>query len=74
MTPADDQEAAARREEGRQAAVSGGRPASLRRLTISVTEQEAEALARGETPGRIRELVDRQLAEDAAVKALEEML
>lgn len=70
----DDQFDAERREEGRRFATLDGQPVILRPLTLTVTDEEAEMLGRGEMPESILRRAARQALEDAAIMALEDEL
>ena len=68
----DDQRAAVSREAaGELRAFHEGQEITVRSLAVEVTPDEAEALARGEVPPSVQAQINRQGAEDAAIKAIE---
>lgn len=69
--PRDDQDDAARREEGRQYAVLDGQPVVVRPLTLTVTDEEAELLDRGEMPDTVVQRAVQQAIEDALIGEIE---
>lgn len=73
-SPDDDQADAARREEDRRLAMLDGQPVIIRPVTFAVTDEEAEALDRGEMPESVLLRAAQQALEDAAIMALEEDL
>lgn len=67
-----DQEAAVSRERDRQlAAVHHGEQVTVRAVQVVTDPSELDALERGEVPGGIQAQIDRQLAEDAVIAAME---
>ena len=73
ITPQADQDAAARREADRRKfrAVHDGDEVTVRAVQVVTDPAELEALERGEVPDGIQAQLDQQLAEDAAISAIE---
>ena len=73
--PKADQQAAAERERDRQlSAFHDGQEVTVRTITVVTDPSELEALERGgDVPG-IQAQIDRQLAEDEAIAAMETSL
>lgn len=70
--PQADQEAAAARERSAELrAAHDGQEVIVRTITVEVTPEEAEALARGEMPPGVRVQLGRILAEDEVIVAPE---
>lgn len=71
--PEADQQAAAARERDRVAhqATLNGETATIRTITVITDPAELEALEGGEHIPGIQAQIDRQVAEDAAIEAME---